>query len=101
MFFLFLPQQIAMANLTPEQKAREKIDRMLTAAGWAIQNMDTLNFAAGTGIAVREYQTEAGFADYILFINRQPVGVIEAKREGEGHHITVAEEQSGGYAKSR
>jgi type I restriction enzyme, R subunit len=89
------------ANLTPEQKAREKIDRMLIASGWVIQNMDSINFSAGLGIAVREYQTEAGYADYILFINRAPVGVIEAKREEEGHHLTVVEEQSGDYAKSK
>ena len=90
-----------MVNLTPEQKAREKIDQMLEASGWVIQNMDTLDFSNHMGVAVREYQTEAGYADYILFLNRKPVGVIEAKREEEGHHLTVVEEQSGDYAKSR
>ncbi len=89
------------ANLTPEQKAREKIDRMLTASGWVIQNMDSIDFSAGPGIAVREYQTEVGPADYVLFINRKPVGILEAKREEEGHHLTIVEEQSGDYAKSK
>ena len=90
-----------MVNLTPEQKAREKIDRMLEASGWVIQNMDSLDFSNHIGVAVREYQTEAGYADYILFVERKPVGVIEAKREEEGHHLTVVEEQSGDYAKSK
>lgn len=88
-------------NLTPEQKAREKIDRMLKASGWFIQDMKTIDFSANVGVAVREYQTEVGYADYILFLNRIPVGVIEAKREEEGHHLTVVEEQSIGYAKSK
>ena len=65
-------------NPTPEQKAREKIDKMLNASGWVIQDMNTLNFSANPGIAVREYQTEAGYADYVLFIGRKPAGVIEA-----------------------
>jgi len=90
-----------MPNLTPEQKAREKIDRMLNASGWVIKDMNTINFSAHFGIAVREYQTEAGYADYVLFLDRIPVGVIEAKREEEGHHLTVVEEQSAGYAKSK
>ncbi len=67
---------------TPEQKAREKIDKQLQQAGWIIQDLKEFNPSAGLGIAVREYPTESGSADYILFINRKPVGVIEAKKEG-------------------
>jgi len=63
-------------NLTPEQQAREKIDKMLNTSGWINQNMDTLDFSGNIGIAAREYQTEAGFADYVLFINRNPVRVV-------------------------
>jgi type I restriction enzyme R subunit len=43
-----------------------------------------VNLSAGIGVAVREYQTETGPADYILFVDKKPVGVIEAKREDEG-----------------
>ena len=74
------------ANLTPEQKAGENIDRMLSASGWDVQNMSEINFAGRMGVAVREYQTDAGFADYVLFIDRKPVGVIEARREEEEQH---------------
>jgi len=68
--------------LTPEQKARQKIDKQLQQAGWIVQDLKDFNPSAGLGIAVREYPTESGAADYILFINRKPVGVIEAKKEG-------------------
>ena len=55
--------------LLPEQKARLQIDQMLTAAGWVILEKSAINFAAGTGIAVPEYDTDIGPADYILFID--------------------------------
>lgn len=44
-----------------------------------------INWGLGPGLAVREYQTDVGLADYILFVDRNPVGVIEAKKETEGH----------------
>ena len=68
--------------LTPEQQARLNIDNQLIKAGWLVQDLKEFNPSAGLGIAVREYPTESGSADYILFINRKPVGVIEAKKEG-------------------
>ncbi|MFQ5640572.1 MAG: type I restriction-modification enzyme R subunit C-terminal domain-containing protein [bacterium] len=85
----------------PEQKARDNIDKMLTTAGWRVQDKKAINFSAGLGIAVTEYPTDAGDADYAIFIERQPVGVIEAKKEEEGHRLTVVEDQSGNYAKSK
>lgn len=68
--------------MTPEQKAREIIDNKLSLAGWIIQDLKDFNPSASLGIAVREYPTESGEADYILFVDRKPVGVIEAKKEG-------------------
>ncbi|MEA3439071.1 MAG: DEAD/DEAH box helicase family protein, partial [Chloroflexota bacterium] len=67
---------------TPEQLARQKIDQLLQAAGWVVQDMRALNLGAGLGVAVREFQTESGPADYVLFVDRQAVGVVEAKKEG-------------------
>ena len=52
-------------------------------------------------MAVREYQTDAGPADYVLFVNRKPVGIIEAKREEEGVNLTVVAEQSARYANAK
>ena len=88
-------------NQNPEQLARDKIDQMLLHAGWVVQSKNKINLAANKGVAVREYQTEVGPADYVLFVDRKPVGVIEAKREDEGHRLTMVEEQSAHYAKSK
>lgn len=85
-------------NQSPEQLARDEIDRQLMACGWIIQNKKTFNLAAGVGIAIREFQTGVGPADYILFVNQKPVGLIEAKREEEGVRLTMHEEQSTEYA---
>jgi len=87
-------------NQSPEQKARENIDRMLEASGWKVQHKNAINFDAGLGIAVREYQTDVGPADYVLFVDKEPVGVIEAKPENWGQNITTVEEQSAGYAEA-
>jgi type I restriction enzyme R subunit len=92
---------MASENQNPEQIARDKIDVMLEAADWAVQSKGTENLSAAQGVAVREYQTDVGPADYVLFVDRKPVGVIEAKREEEGHRLTVVEEQSTGYASAK
>ena len=58
--------------------------------------MKLLNLGASLGIAVREYRTDTGPADYVL-LNRQTVGVIEAKRDESGENLTVAEVQTERY----
>jgi type I restriction enzyme R subunit len=88
-------------NQTPEQLARDEIDRQLTACGWIIQDKTAINLAAALGVAVREYQTDVGPADYVLFVNKRPVGIIEAKREEEAVHFSVHEDQSEGYASAK
>ena len=85
-------------NQTPEQAARDKIDEMLSQAGWIVQEKKRIDFSVGIGIVVREYQTNVGPADYVLFIDKKPVGVVEAKPEHWGQNITTVEEQSTGYA---
>ncbi|MCU5782501.1 hypothetical protein MA04_01801 [Alcanivorax balearicus MACL04] len=88
-------------NQTPEQRARDRIDRKLIAAGWVVQDKTAINLNAGPGVAVREYQTDVGPADYVLFVERQAVGVIEAKPEDWGHKITTVEDQADGYANAK
>ena len=70
--------------MTPESKARQQIDQKLEQGGWVIQDMKQLNLSAGVGVAVREYPTDTGPADYVLFVNRNVVGVIEAKKDTAG-----------------
>jgi type I restriction enzyme R subunit len=90
-----------MTNQTPEQIARDHIDQQLLACGWLVQDKTRINLSVAPGIAIREYQTDIGPADYVLFVDKQPVGIIEAKRAEEGIHLTSHEEQSSGYATAR
>ena len=41
-----------------------------------------MNLNAGRGVAVREFPLETGYADYLLFVDRKAVGIVEAKAEG-------------------
>jgi type I restriction enzyme R subunit len=90
-----------MPNQNPEQLARDRIDAALVQSGWIVQDKKKLNLSAGLGVAVREYQTDTGPADYILFVDKKPVGVIEAKRPEEGANLTKVEDQSEGYAAAK
>jgi len=81
-------------NQNPEQKARDNIDKMLADAGWNIQNKDKVDFSTSLGVAIRGYQTDVGPADYVLFVDKKAVGVIEAKREEMAHKITEVEAQA-------
>jgi type I restriction enzyme, R subunit len=83
--------------LAREARARVQIDKQLAAAGWVVQGQQALNLGAGPGVAVREFTLEKphGRVDYLLFLNGQPAGVIEAKPEGTP--LVEAERQSGRY----
>jgi len=88
-------------NQNPEQIARDNIDKQLTACGWIIQSIKQVNLNAGVGVAVKEYLTDVGPADYVLFVDGKPCGVIEAKREEEGHRMNVHEGQGEEYANAK
>ena len=59
--------------MTPEESARELIDKRLEQSGWVIQDMRQVNPMASLGVAVREYPTSTGPVDYSLqeFSNAQ------------------------------
>jgi type I restriction enzyme R subunit len=82
---------------TPEAQARVQIDEMLIGAGWVIQDYKQLNLAAGKGIAIREVPLASGRCDYLLMVERVPVGVIEAKKVGTP--LSAVSDQSDSYAK--
>ena len=85
----------------PEAKARQIIDKKLAASGWFLQDYKgEFNPAASLGVAVREFPTGSGPADYMLFVNKKPIGVVEAKKSDEGENITIAEIQNLRYANS-
>lgn len=56
-------------NQNPEQIARGRIDQQLADCGWIVQPKKQLNLTAGLGVAVREYQTDVGPVDYVLFVD--------------------------------
>lgn len=84
--------------LKPEAQARQQIDALLAQAGWALQEYPGFNLAAARGVAVSEFPLQGGTPDYLLFVDRQAVGVIEAK--AEGHTLSGVSEQSGEYVTS-
>ena len=86
-----------LAYLSAEDKARVEIDKMLDAAGWAVQGYAKVNLAARRGVAVREFVLKPphGRADYLLFVDAEAVGAIEAKPEGAT--LTGVEWQSDKY----
>lgn len=63
-------------NQNLEQIARNKID---------------LNI--GIGRADREYPTDSGPADYMLFMDKNVVGVIEARQPSKGAKVSAEREK--------
>ena len=82
---------------TPEREARVEIDRMLADAGWVVQDMKHVNLHANRGVAIREFILLPGHgaADYLLYVDGQAAGVVEAKPAG--YTLTGVEIQSDKY----
>lgn len=81
--------------MTPEEKARQRIDELLSAAGWQVQDYKQMNLGAARGVALREFQLRQDAADYLLFVDGAPAGVLEAKPEG--HTLSGVSDQSRKY----
>ena len=61
-----------------------------------------MNLLAAKGVIVREYPTDTGEVDYLIFINAQPVGIIEAKEINKGEKLVVeTEKQTERYKNSK
>ena len=86
--------------MTPEAKARIEIDKKLEASGYAVQDFKDFNPNASLGVAVREYPTSSGPVDYLIFVNKIPCGVIEAKKSQLAESLTSVAEQSKRYIES-
>lgn len=65
-----------------EQAARAGIDRLLTAAGWSVQDYKDYDPGVARGIALRDVSLKDGHRDDLLLVDGVAVRVIEAKREG-------------------
>jgi type I restriction enzyme R subunit len=86
--------------MTPETKARIEIDKKLQEAGYVLQDMKALNPNASLGVVVREFPTESGPVDYLIFIDGKPVGVIEAKADDKGEALLTVSGQAKRYIES-
>ena len=82
----------------PEEAARKNIDTALEAAGWLVQDANAVDLSVAKGVAVREFPLSPGHgsADYLLYVDGQAVGVVEAKPEGKP--LTGVELQSEKYS---
>lgn len=86
--------------MTPEERARVKIDQWLTEAGWRVVDRDEYE-ANITAAAIREGLLKGNLeADYFLFINGKAIGVLEAKREEVDVANDMVSEQVATYARS-
>lgn len=64
-----------------QQTRRQRIDPMLAAAGWCVVPVDEATRRGFSGpLAVEEYPTDNGPADYALFNQGDLIGIVEAKR---------------------
>jgi len=68
-----------------EAETRKLIDAQLRQAGWTVDSA-TLRYAKGArpekgkNLAIAEWPTESGPADYALFVGLMPLATVEAKR---------------------
>lgn len=86
--------------MTPEEKARIKIDQWFADAGWKVVDREDYEPTC-TAVAIREGLLKGNLeADYFLFINGKAVGVLEAKRENIDAFSNKVCEQAALYARS-
>lgn len=85
-----------------EQATRALIDQQLRDRGWEANSVD-LRFGKGVRpvkgrhLAIAEWPTQAGPADYALFVGEVCVGIVEAKRYRK--NISAAVDQAERYSK--
>jgi type I restriction enzyme, R subunit len=88
-----------MNGINEEKTRKSLIDDKLKEAGWIkiIPYSENLNLSELHLTAVEELPTESGPADYGLFLNGKPVGIVEAKKLSLGPQNVLVQAQR--YAK--
>lgn len=87
-----------------EASTRALIDVQLRARGWEADT-PTLRYSSGTrpakwrNLAIAEWPTKSGPADYALFVGTKCIGVVEAKRRNRNvsSHIDQAQRYARGF----
>ena len=77
-------EKVAKEELT-EADTREIIDMQLREAGWMVDSKKLRHGLGATpqkghNLAIAEWPTQSGPADYVLFVGLMPVAVVEAKK---------------------
>ncbi|MBL8815202.1 MAG: type I restriction-modification system endonuclease [Planctomyces sp.] len=86
--FVAAAKTAAAAVHLDEAETRKLIDQQLSQAGW-IADSATLRYGNGTrpekgkNLAIAEWPTAKGPADYVLFIGLIPMAAVEAKRKNK------------------
>jgi type I restriction enzyme, R subunit len=73
------------------QTRRRRIDPRLRAAGWEVVSVERYGGFTATPVAVEEFPTPSGPADYALFVDDHAVGVVEAKKVTLGPQGVLAQ----------
>ncbi len=97
-----LADQAASVIDLDEDETRAIIDQQLRDAGWSADTRDLrygkgIRPAKGKNMAIAEWPTAKGIADYALFIGTSCIGFIEAKRRRK--NVSAAIDQAERYAK--
>jgi type I restriction enzyme R subunit len=87
-----------------ERETRRLIDAQLRAASWEVDS-EQLTYSngirpqKGKNLAIAEWPTDDGRADYVLFVGLQVVAVVEAKRQSTDVYAAIdqAKRYSRGY----
>lgn len=85
-----------------EVATRRIIDSQLKDAGWEADS-EAIRYSKGTrpvkgrNLAIAEWPTENGPADYCLFVGLKPIAIVEAKRKNK--NVCSAIEQSKRYSR--
>ena len=85
-----------------EVDTRELIDQQLRDAGWETDS-SSLRYSKGTrpqrnrNLAIAEWPTASGPADYVLFVGNTPIATVEAKRHNRD--VSAALQQAKRYSR--
>lgn len=100
--FVAAANTAAAAVQLDEAETRKLIDQQLRQAGWTADSA-TLIYTQGVrpeknkNLAIAEWPTHSGPADYVLFVGLTPVAVVEAKRQNVD--VSAALQQAKRYSR--
>ena len=99
---IFLSDQAASTIDLDEDETRAIIDQQLRDAKWLADSRNMtyrqgVRPSKGQNMAIAEYPTNEGIADYALFIGTSCIAIVEAKRKRK--NVSAAIDQAQRYAK--